>query len=808
MKHHSPNTMKTTRFAPHQIHSVPLAAAALTFGWLLKTSSVAAAAQAGEATTSAIETNEVAGLDIRDLANVKVSRFDVSLQLDQGYRAANSVSASRFDAPIMDLPFAIQAFTHDFIDDQRPVNVFDVVKYSPGVTYRANDFNEGNASVAIRGYSVGGVAGSVQILRDGFHGPPIFEFTDVERVEVVKGPASFLYGQVAPGGIVNIITKSPQPVFAATARATYGSYDQYRFESDITGPVSKTIFCRLATSYNQDMDYWKPYDAHSWDIAPSLLWQPSDTVGLTLKYENYAKRESPPLFQKPGYSAQLGVVPTPSDPNLSGVDVPGLPNNFNAMSYGDFRNSDTHQLETLLDLKAGDHWNLRTSYAFAASEIDAAGVGNFGMNNAFPFKQGRRARHGYYTNRDHTGELQGVGEYEFSGLSLRLLAGVQYNARTFDNEGGQAPNDPTLDPIDNPIPSPFPNWDLRDPSTWDRTTHAPLSTETLAAVNTRTASEDKAIYGGVTLGYFDDRLLVLAGARQTYTESRITDYLAGTTSPKITASQITPQYGVLYKLKPSLALFATYSESFVPGTKILFNPDGSHTPARPTQGEGYDIGLKYDLFDHRMSGTLTFFTVDQKNIVNDISLLDPNTGVQQIYNVQSGQQRSEGVELDATITVTKNWQVYLSYSYMDARITEFSGHDAAILAEDPATLDAAGRANYKNVKRFHNAPLQMSAPHLANLWTRYDLTHGPFKGAYFGGGINFVYDQTLLPDTPAWAYQTYTLVNAMVGYSWTWRRCQLSLDLMGKNLTDEYYRPSQSTRCRPREFLVTLTAKF
>jgi iron complex outermembrane recepter protein len=179
-----------------------------------------------------------------------------------------------------------------------------------------------------------------------------------------------------------------------------------------------------------------------------------------------------------------------------------------------------------------------------------------------------------------------------------------------------------------------------------------------------------------------------------------------------------------------------------------------------------------------------------------------------ITNVQSGEQRSRGVELDTTISLTANWQLYFSYSYMDARIVEFSGQDAAILAQDPSTLNAADLANYKNVKRFHNAPLQMSAPHLANLWTRYNFTNDGLRGLYVAGGANFVYDQTLLPDTPDSAHQTYTLFGATIGYMWRWRGRPMSLDLTGKNLTEEYYRPSQSSRSRPREFLLTFKAKF
>lgn len=117
-------------------------------------------------------------MDLEELLQVRVSPFDVSTQLDSVYRASNSVSGSRFDTPIRDLPFAIQAFTESFIKGQKPRDIFDIARYSPGVTYRSNDFNESNANVAIRGFTFGSLpGGNIDILRDGVHGPSIFGFT-------------------------------------------------------------------------------------------------------------------------------------------------------------------------------------------------------------------------------------------------------------------------------------------------------------------------------------------------------------------------------------------------------------------------------------------------------------------------------------------------------------------------------------------------------------------------------------------------------------------------------------------------------
>ncbi|MDO8312837.1 MAG: TonB-dependent receptor [Sideroxyarcus sp.] len=779
-----------------------------TLGLLLLHLPVALANEAADVEPAARLSKEVADMDIGELVNVRVSPFDVSAHLDSGYRASNSVSGSRFDTPIRDLPFAIQAFTDSFIKEQKPVNIFDVARYSPGVTYRSNDFNEGNANLAVRGFAVSSTAGNVQVLRDGFHGPSIFDFTNISRVEVVKGPASFLYGQVAPGGIVNIITKSPQPQAAATTDVSYGAYGEYRLSADATGPASKTLFYRIAASYNQDMRYWDPYDAHSTDIAPSLLWQPNERVSVSLKYENFSKVETPQLMQKPGYPTQLGTLPTAPDPNMSGVDVPGLPDNWNSMSYADYRRSDTKGLSSWIDFKTDDHWNLRTGYSHQAYQIDAVFSGNLGMTNTTTLTQGRRFRRQIYANHDDTYEAQGIGKYQFDRTSLRLLVGVQYVDRSFDNWAAQAANVAAFDPPPGSTEypgSPLSQWDLSNPATWNRVVAIPLSALTDSPTNQTIQYVDKSVYGGSTFGFYDDRLLVLAGWRRTATESRLTNNLTGLPGAKQTASAVTPQYGVLYKFTPGLSVFGTYAESFVPGVSMLKNPDGTTSVPKPTQGKGYDVGFKVD--GDRISGTLAFFDIRNRNIVNDLAVTNTG-GVVTNYNVQSGEQRSRGVELDTTAALTDNWQLYLSYSYMDARITEFGGNDAAILAQDPSTLDAAGRQNYKNVLRFHNAPLQMSAPHLANLWTRYNFTQDWLHGVYVAGGANFVYDQTLLPDTPGFARQTYTLVNATVGYAWTRSKQRMSLDLTGKNLTDAQYRPSQSSRSRPRELLLTLTASF
>src|ERR1035437_6802062 len=108
------------------------------------------AASPGKVRPVATSEQDLKKMTLEELTKVNVSPFDVSTKQDKGYRTPNSVSGSRLNTPIQQLPFAIQAFTADFIDDQRPQNIFDVARYSPAVTYRSNDFNEGDANTSIR----------------------------------------------------------------------------------------------------------------------------------------------------------------------------------------------------------------------------------------------------------------------------------------------------------------------------------------------------------------------------------------------------------------------------------------------------------------------------------------------------------------------------------------------------------------------------------------------------------------------------------------------------------------------------------
>jgi iron complex outermembrane receptor protein len=322
----------------------------------------------------------------------------------------------------------------------------------------------------------------------------------------------------------------------------------------------------------------------------------------------------------------VGVVPTASDRNLSGVEVPGLPDDWNSMSRADFRDSDTSSLNLSIDTRLDDAWNMRVRFGYVHYRIEAAFSGNFGMTNG-SFVQGRRFRRQTYVNTGHTVEAEAVGNYRFDlgslgALGLRALVGAQLVATTFHRTAGQAPNDPALG--DSPA-SPLPPWDLRDPSTWNRDNTIPLSTLTVSGFDELVLSTAPAVYGGLTVSLVDDRVLLLSGVRYTSSAARFLHNGVVTIADAVT-DKLTPQYGVLVKPMPGLSVFASYAESFVPNVQPALVRDVQVGVATPTRGRGFDVGLKTDLLDGRLSGTLTFYEVKNDHILNSFNELDPATG--------------------------------------------------------------------------------------------------------------------------------------------------------------------------------------
>ena len=718
---------------------------------------------------------------------IVLTPFAVSAAQDKGYRASNSVSGSRIDTPIKDLPFALQAFTADFIADINPHELFDIVRFSPGVTTRSGDFAGGNSgNFSIRGFATG-----ANPLRNGFSGPPIVDSVNIARVEVVKGPASFLYGQLSPGGLVNIITKKPLSYRQTTVRQEFGTDNYMRTQVDTTGPLANTdVFYRLAGAWQNDFEYYDPYEAQQWDIAPSVLWRITPYASVTVDYEHFEKHESPMLMMIPNIA-----WPTPAGYPYSqylGPSYP-VPKSWNSADNADFRDSQFDNVVINGEAKIGEHWNARAAYAYIFREIDFFAHGNFSLGNTATTNagdipatatlpvilrqnaMGRRPRQLKEDGYQHTVTGEATGLYQFGPVSARFLFGYQDDKIRSNSATWQAPV--------NTWPRP---WDMSNPATWDR--NAPKRTKNSGNLpltgSSRADIDIEAYWAGVTLGFFDDRLTLLGGTRHTETVNKSFNKISGVRNPIFEREADTPQVGVLYKITDEISAFASSSESFVPNNTLLRVLGTPITPAEPTVGKGWDVGIKTSLKDGKISGTLSVYEVRNTNIIQNVVGFASN-GDTVFTDFQSGEQRSRGVELDVVFSPTDAFQIYAAYS-----------HQNPIYTKNPAFPILEGK------------PLEGSTKNLASLWTKYRFTGEGVKGLYVAGGFTWQDKQQVRLENPDLYYDAYALIDLQVGYEFKWHGRPCTLELAGKNLEDKYYLPSNNSRGLQRRFILSFSTRL
>lgn len=706
---------------------------------------------------------------------VVLSPFIVSSSKDQGYRASNSISGSRFDTPIKDLPFALNAFTNEFIQDQHASGLFDIVKYSPGVTFTGGGFDDGNSHFTIRGFDAGS-----QPLRNGFTGPQVMDPSTVERVEVMKGPSSFLYGQLAPGGLVNVITKRPLNYAQNTLTVSAGSYDLYTASLDSTGPIVKGLNYRFVVTSGQDAHYYDAYDANRWAASGSIAWQINKTGQIVVSYEKFDKDESP----------MLNPLPTTYDSRLpaglqSGMFFPGLPRTFNTSDNANYRYTKNDNFVAEYNQGIGEHWNTRLVYAASKRDIDyfttARFIVGYGVFTTIPIAATaslpaiqpenalmRRPNTGHYWGDTKSYNAEAIGKYQFGNVSAKILFGAQKDDQNSDNEKHRAAT------------ANYPRaWDLSNPATWNRD-------ETVPVMPVLTYWHDdvsiESYWAGLTLGFLDDRLLALTGVRHTETETVSTNMRTGEVLPAYVSSANTPQAGVLYKITPEISAYAAYSKSFVPNSADLYDADENYIgPAKDPIGEGYDIGLKAAYLDGKLSGTISAYQIRNNNLIQNIAALN-SAGELSFKTVQTGMTQSRGVEFDVVISPIPNWQTYFAFSHQNA---EYYRNP-----ENPA---------------LEGVPLLGSVRDMGSVWTKYFFTSGVLKHAYVAGGMTWQGFQKASDQNNTLYFRPYALFDMTVGYQSKIMGRNTEFALSVKNIENTFYTPSLNTRGDPRMFILTIT---
>ena len=668
-----------------------------------------------------------------DAVTVKGSR-----QAESDYGTDRASSATKTDTPLLQTPQSIQVVTQELIEDQAALKLEDVLRnvagVMPGGYYGTYDF------FRIRGFDAAGYTyldglsvskNSIMINRELF---------GLEQVEVVKGPASTLYGAGSAGGLVEMVSKRPLRDNFVRPEISAGSFHYYQPALDANAVLNtdRTLYGRLNLLYrtqDSDVDF-----AHQdrFYAAPSLTWDIDQDTRLTL-LTSYQKDDNKMGFPLPAVGT---VLPNPNGqiPISRYIGEPAQPARVREWAAN---------AGYELSHRINQTWSLRQNLRYTWDRADwddilyPAGL-SADLRSLYRLPYFRSSRLGTFG-----ADNSALADFSLGGMRHRVVLGLDYYYEISTAAGAYAALS------GNPA-APLP-LDLFNPQYGTVLPPRPGYLSALTVQDTR------------QLGFYvqdqvelSSRLTLTLGAR----EDR-----AGTESAGAGQNphKLTPRAGLTYEFVDGLAAYVNYSQSFLPQSGLL----QGNVPVLPETGRNLETGLKGDLYGGRLRFTAAAYQLKRQNVVSSIPI-DPD------HVTQSGEQRSRGVELDSALRLLPGWDLSLAYSYIDAKVL----HDF--------NSEAIGR------------PLRGVPRNSASLWSRYSIQQGALRGAGFGLGGNWYTHQagcdptTLVKPDPAantascelpasygesFDLPAYFLLNAALYYE----RGPLRAQLNASNLLDRRY---------------------
>ncbi|WP_313452617.1 TonB-dependent siderophore receptor [Pseudomonas rhodesiae] len=534
-----------------------------------------------------------------------------------GYRATRSASATKTDTALRDIPQSISVIPATVLKDLGSTNVERALEFAGGVS-KQNNFG----GLTLYEYSVRGFTTS-EFYQDGFSAnrgyPSTPDTANIERIEVLKGPAASLYGRGDPGGTVNIVTKKPQPEAFTTLQASAGSWDRYRTALDVNTPLASegNVLSRVNLAVEDNHSFRDHVGSKRVFVAPSFSWQLDPDTTLLVESE----------FVRHSSTFDRGIVDAPG---VSRRTFLGEPND------GDIDNHN-NRLQATLEHHLNDAWKLRLASHYKqgslwgdASENRALNAGGHTLNRRY-----RERSMGWH---DSITQLELRGLFDIGSWQHELLVGTEYEdyrkSERVTAIAGSYPID-----LYNPVyGQPKPNGARSGTDFFEQTKSHALNLQ------------DQII--------FTERLRGMIGARFEHFEQTLDDFTRNAPTSRQTHDALTQRAGLLYQLTPEVGVFANASTSFKPNSGL----DATGKTFKPEEGVGYEVGIKSELFDDRLSATLAAFHIEKENVL----ALDPATNT----NRAMGKARSQGFDLQLSGQVTDAVRVIGALAYIDAEVTK------------------------------------------------------------------------------------------------------------------------------------------
>ena len=668
---------------------------------------------------------------------------------ESSYKNTNSFIGTKTASALKEVPQSVGYVTKELILDQGATTVNEVVKNISGVNQNSsyNDFS-------IRGFRATGNRNSGNLLNGMRAQTSLWKqssLANIERVEVIKGPASALFGNAAPGGVINRVTKKPLFENKNSITVGVGSWNTLKTYGDFTGPLNpkKTLLYRLNLGYEKTDSFRDLQGSESIIAAPSFSYIPNEKthINVDFVYQNFNGK----LDRGQSVPADGNVYSTPISRSLSAAN--------------DFLKENTLNTTIALTHKFSDHISLNAIYLNSSYSEDMLEhtqanlyykqIGNGA--NAFRYADPNKVmmtanqRKRYFANNSFNTYFN--FNFNTGILKHKLLVGYDYfiseqkaGSSSISAQGYLSKDKTkvvntyttTANVLAGSVQTPTTNvpvFDLYDPIAGNA--YKDIS-KYIWKQNTLNPYEEYS-HGIYVQEQIDISIVkLLIGLRQEW----FTETLNKETTKEISrqTSAFIPRVGLVVEASENINLYSTWVKGFQPqGTNIQSDPDRYGGPFDYMKSELYEVGLKTEWFNKRLSATLAVFKITQENSLEQ----SPKAGKAD-WRVPVDEE-SNGFELDVAGQILPNFSVVANYAYTDARIVK--------LKEEGAIKDL-------NVQR-------PSTPHhAANLWTKYIFENGSLKGLGAGIGVSYASERLGQVGRRATAasYPDYTLLNAVLYY--------------------------------------------
>ncbi|MDO4229103.1 MAG: TonB-dependent receptor [Capnocytophaga sp.] len=725
--------------------------------------------------------------------NVSLQEVEVIGRQESSYKNTNTFSGMKTAMAVKEIPQSINYVTKELILDQGATTVNDVVKNTSGVnqytTY--NDFS-------IRGFRTTGNRNSGNMINGMRAQTSLWKqssLANVERVEIIKGPASALFGNAQPGGIINRVTKKPLLENQNTISLTAGSFNTYKTYGDFTGPLnkSKSLLYRLNLGYESTDTFRDLQGSENLIFAPSFSFIPNEKTRINVDF----------VYQNLNGKIDRGQT------IFGDADLYSVPISRSLAASNDFLKEKTTNLTIGFTHKFTENLSFNSTFLNStytenlqehnqanAYYMQLSGQAESGDNTKILMQALLRNR--FFRNNSFNNYIN----YNFntSIVKHKLLVGYDYfqtdlmpGSSQLTAGGYLLQNGSTTtvyntsrytyqtDANGNPLTN-VPIFDLNDP----------LSGNGMKDISKYIFTKSStAPYQQYSNGiYIQEHLEIsmiklLLGLRQEY----FVDYLnyKQATESKVTQKALLPRIGLVVTASPNVNLYSTWVKGFeTQSAAIQADPERYGGPFDPVYSELYEIGAKTEWFDKRLSATLSVFDITQKNALYAAS---PAVVGKPDLLMQVGEERSKGFEVDVMGQILPNWSIVANYAYTDARITKTaSNSEVDFDMQRPSTPRHAG-----------------------NFWTKYIIKEGVFQNLGVGLGYNFVTERfgQVGRRTNTTVYPGYGLFNAAIYYQVSGIQLQLNLNnIMNKTHWVGGYDKLRSFPGAPRNINATVSYQF